>query len=75
MPEPNAKRPHIKVYVNNRPIEFTKSDRTGREIKHRAEVPEDFMLYGPDGEPIGDHEHVELHEDERFTAISGQDVS
>ena len=65
----------IRIYVNNRPVEMPSDDATGAQIKHHAGVPADFKLYGPDGEPIGDAKKVELKRDERFTAISGQDVS
>jgi hypothetical protein len=63
------------IFVNNREVQMPSHEATGAEIKRHAEVPHDFKLYGPDGEPIGDAKHVELHERERFTAISGQDVS
>lgn len=65
----------VLIYVNNREVHMPSDDATGAEIKRHARVPEDFKLYGPDGEPIGDAKRVELHEKERFTAISGQDVS
>ncbi len=65
----------VTIVVNNRPVHFHTDDATGAEIKARAEVPHDFKLYGPEGELIGDGKRVELHEGERFTAISGQDVS
>jgi len=65
----------IRIFVNNRPVEMPSDDATGAAIKRHADIPPDFKLYGPDGEPIGDAKHVELKHDERFTAISGQDVS
>jgi hypothetical protein len=65
----------VSIFVNNREVHFPSDDATGAEIKARAEVPHDFKLYGPEGELIGDGKHVELHQGERFTAISGQDVS
>ena len=65
----------ILIYVNNREVPMPADEATGAEIKRHAEVPEDFKLYGPEGELIGDAKHVKLHERERFTAISGQDVS
>ncbi len=65
----------VTIFVNNREVHFHTDDATGAEIKAHAEVPQDFKLYGPEGELIGDGKHVELHQGERFTAISGQDVS
>ncbi len=65
----------VPIYVNNREVEMPTDDATGAEIKRRAGVPADFKLYGPEGEPIGDTKQVELRKRERFTAISGQDVS
>jgi hypothetical protein len=65
----------VSIFVNNREVQFPTDDATGAQIKARAEVPQDFKLYGPEGELIGDSKHVELQQGERFTAISGQDVS
>jgi hypothetical protein len=65
----------VSIFVNNREVHFPTDDATGAEIKRRADVPHDFKLYGPEGELIGDNKRVELHQGERFTAISGQDVS
>jgi hypothetical protein len=68
-------RKGVLIFVNNREVQMPSHEATGAEIKRHADVPQEFKLYGPDGEPIGDAKHVELHEHERFTAISGQDVS
>lgn len=68
-------RKDVLILVNNREVQMPSHEATGAEIKRHADVPHDFKLYGPEGEPIGDAKHVELHERERFTAISGQDVS
>lgn len=65
----------VLIYVNNREVRMPGKEATGAEIKAQAGVPQDFKLYGPGGEPIGDGRHIELREGERFTAISGQDVS
>ena len=65
----------VLIYVNNREVNMPSDDASGSEIKSHAKVPHDFKLYGPEGELIGDAKRVELHEGERFTAISGQDVS
>lgn len=65
----------VKILVNNRAVEVPGHEVTGAQIKHAAEVPADFKLYGPDGAEITDGQTVRVKHDERFTAISGQDVS
>lgn len=65
----------VKILVNNRAVEVPGHEVTGAQIKHAAEVPPDFKLYGPDGAEITDGQTVKVKHDERFTAISGQDVS
>ncbi|MGA3361623.1 MAG: multiubiquitin domain-containing protein [Solirubrobacteraceae bacterium] len=68
----------VMITVNNRPVEMPTDDATGAEIKQHAEVPADFHLYSEHGqklEPVGDDEQLELHDGERFRAVSGQDVS
>ncbi len=63
------------IFVNNRPVTLPGDHATGAQIKAAAGVPADFKLYDEKGKPIGDDEVVKLKPDERFTAISGQDVS
>ncbi len=65
----------VKIFVNNRAVEVPGHEVTGAQIKHAAEVPADFKLYGPDGTEITDGQTVKVKHDERFKAISGQDVS
>jgi hypothetical protein len=65
----------VSILVNNRAVEVPGHEVTGAQIKHAAEVPADFKLYGPDGTEITDGQTVKVKHDERFTAISGQDVS
>ena len=65
----------ITILVNNRPVVLETRKVTGAEIKAAAGVPADFKLYDPQGHEISNEEHVEIRRDERFTAISGQDVS
>ncbi|MGA8363429.1 MAG: multiubiquitin domain-containing protein [Solirubrobacteraceae bacterium] len=65
----------ITILVNNRPVALHHKKVTGKRIKAAAEVPETFKLYDPAGREIGNDQHVEISEGERFTAISGQDVS
>ena len=65
----------VKILVNNRAVDVPGHEVTGAQIKQAAEVPADFKLYGPDGSEIADGQSVKVKHDERFTAISGQDVS
>jgi len=65
----------ITILVNNRPVVLEHHKVTGAEIKAAAEVPAEFKLFDPKGREISNDEHVEIRRDERFTAISGQDVS
>lgn len=73
-PEPDAKHP-VKIVVNNRAVDVPGDEVTGAQIKQAAGVPSDFKLYGPGGSEIADGQTVRVKHDERFTAISGQDVS
>lgn len=68
----------VTIYVNNRPVEMPSREATGAEIKAAAPVPPDFNLYKEQGGqliPVGDGETLKLHPNERFRAVSGQDVS
>ena len=78
---PQTATPHpphpqtVTIYVNNREVVMPRPTATGAQIKSAADIPASFQLFGPDGDPIGDEERVRLHDEDRFTAISGQDVS
>jgi Multiubiquitin len=65
----------VEILVNNRAVEVPGHEVTGAQIKQAAGVPDDFKLFGPDGEEIADNETIKVKHHERFTAISGQDVS
>jgi hypothetical protein len=65
----------VTIRVNNKPVEVPAAHVTGRQIKQAAGVPDEFQLFGPRDEPIGDEDTVRVHKEEKFTAISGQDVS
>jgi hypothetical protein len=78
-PESTHHRPDhqhpVVIFVNRREIGFPERHATGLEIKERAEVPMTFKLFDPRGDEVANEQRVELREHERFTAISGQDVS
>jgi ribosomal protein S17 len=65
----------ITIFVNNQPVQMEKGRVTGAEIKRAAAVPHEFKLYDQKGKQISDTEEVEIKDQEKFTAISGQDVS
>lgn len=78
MPSSNptkAKSKTIQVYVNNRAVELPGKDVTGLEIKQAAGIDAAFKLYDSKGDEVENGETVKVHPKERFTAISGQDVS
>lgn len=65
----------VEILVNNRPVGVPGHEVTSAQIKQAAGVPADFKLFGPDGDEIGNDQTVKVKHHERFTAISGQDVS
>ena len=74
-PTSKTKAKTITILVNNRPVEVEDRSLTGTEIKAAAQIPDNFKLYNHKGEEIGDQQTVKVHRNERFIAISGQDVS
>ncbi len=78
---PDDKTPKPKpvtIEVNNRTVQMPDREATGADIKHHAQVPAEFMLYREQGgklEPVADDTTIKLHDNERFRAVSGQDVS
>ena len=68
----------ITIFVNDKPLQFTSNSVTGSEIKSKAGVPSDSILYELRGEnrvPIGDNEQIRIHENERFLDVPGGTVS
>jgi hypothetical protein len=65
----------VVISVNRKDVEVPSTYVTGLQIKRAAGVPDEFQLFGPRGEPIADDQTVRVHKGEKFTAISGQDVS
>lgn len=63
------------ILVNNRDVTMPDDHATGAEIEAAAGVPSDFKLYDEKGHEIAPDKKVKLKDGERFTAISGQDVS
>jgi hypothetical protein len=63
------------ILVNNREVTMPDDHATGAEIKAAAGIPSDFKLFDEKGREIAPDKKVKLKDGERFTAISGQDVS
>jgi hypothetical protein len=69
------KTKEVVIQVNNRPVTLPHHKTSGREIKAAADIPVEFKLYGPKGHEISNDKQITVHKGEKFTAISGQDVS
>lgn len=68
--------PHpVKISVNRRDVDLPDNHATGHAIKQAADVPDTFKLFDPQGDEVSNDQDIRVHEHERFTAISGQDVS
>lgn len=65
----------IEIFVNNKPVTIDGPKVTGAEIKSAAGIDLSFKLYDRKGKEIRNDETVRVHPKEKFTAISGQDVS
>lgn len=70
-----ASRHETTILVNNRSVTMPDDHATGAEIKASAGIPADFKLYDEKGKEIASDKKVKLKDGDRFTAISGQDVS
>ena len=65
----------VEILVNNSPVTMPDHEDTGAAIKQAAGLPLDFTLYDPSGAAVDNEESIRVHHNERFIAISGQDVS
>ena len=65
----------VTVQVNRRDVVLPDDHVTGLQIKEAAKVPTTFKLFDPHGGEVADDKTIHVHAHERFTAISGQDVS
>ncbi len=68
----------VTILVNKKEVRLRSKETTGREIKSAAGIPEDFVLYrhhGDDLVTVANDEQIKVHDHEKFTAVSGQDVS
>ena len=68
----------ITIFVNDKSLQFSSNLVTGSEIKSKADVPSDSILYelrGDNRVPIGDSEQIRIHENEHFLDVPGGTVS
>lgn len=70
----NKDRP-VTIRVNRKEVTLPDDRVTGLQIKRAAKIAENFKLFDPDGDEVPNDKVVRIREGERFTAISGQDVS
>lgn len=75
MVDTKAKPKTITVVVNNSEVTLPDREVTGAEIKQAAGLPLEFKLYDHRGQEISDETPIRIHPHQKFTAISGQDVS
>ncbi len=74
-PSRGRKNHPVTIRVNRKAVTLPDDHVTGFQIKVAAKVPETFKLFDPDGDEVPNDKVIHIHADERFTAISGQDVS
>lgn len=68
----------IEVLVNKKKVLLPSEHETGAQILAIAELPADFQLFiehGEELEPVAPDQEIEVHQEERFRAVSGQEVS
>ena len=68
----------IEVIVNKKKVLLPSEHETGAQILAVAELPADFQLFiehGEQLEPVAHDEEIKVHKEERFRAVSGQEVS
>ena len=68
----------VDVFINGDPYHFDSHRTTGKKIKERAGIPDDYSLYlrrEGENEPIRDDEEVDLHEGEHFFSRPPSNVS
>jgi hypothetical protein len=73
--KPGKPGDHVTILVNNRAVELDDDRATGSEIKSSAGLPTEFKLFDEKGHEIDNDKRVKVKDGERYTAISGQDVS
>lgn len=68
----------IVVFIDGKQYHFESDDATGRQIKEKAEIPDNYSLYlrrEGSNEPIADDERIELHHGEHFFSRPPSNVS
>lgn len=73
----------VHITLNRRPVTIHEPEQTGRSIKEAAiaqgvPIKIDFLLSfkrGQKFQPVGDDEHIRVHNNEEFRANDGDDNS
>jgi hypothetical protein len=68
----------VRVFIDGKPYDFETHDTTGKKIKEKAGIADDYSLYlrrEGGNEPIRDDEEVHLHEGEHFFSRPPSNVS
>jgi hypothetical protein len=68
----------VTILVNEKRVTFAESLVTGAQIKAKAGVASDSILYKLETHgrvPVGDSEQIRIHEGERFLDVPGGNVS
>lgn len=63
---------HLEIIINGKEFRVDSDDLTGAQIKAIGDIPPADILYrlaGDHRREIGDSEHVELHNGERFVSV------
>jgi hypothetical protein len=68
----------VRVFIDGKPYDFETQHTTGKKIKEKAGIADDYSLYlrrEGGNEPIRDDEEVHLHEGEHFFSRPPSNVS
>lgn len=70
-----SKAKPVTALVNNRKVSLPDDHETGAAIKQAAGVPAAFQLFDEKGHVVDNAKEIRVHDGDKFTAVSGQDVS
>jgi len=68
----------VEVFIDDKSYRFETHETTGRQIKEKAHIPDNYSVYlrrEGSNEPIADDERVELHNGEHFFSRPPSNVS
>lgn len=76
--QPGGERHGVEIFIDAKPYHFDSDEVTGRQIKAKAGIPDQYSLYlrkEGENEPIRDDEQVELHDGQHFFSRPPSNVS